>query len=105
MSTIFMKRDIVYRKYRNAVEEKTEQLKSQSEMRAIIEMGRIARKERNARISKKVKAMIQSSIELAKKPVLGFRNQSSSVLGNKSINLSPKIMDSVVKRQLAASMR
>ncbi len=97
--------DIVCRKYRNAVEEKIEQLKSQSEMRATIENGRRAREERNVRIARKVKAMVQNSIELAKKPVLGFRNQSSSVLGNKSVNLSPKIMDSVVKRQLAASMR
>ena len=105
MSTRLVPRDIVCRKYRNAVEEKIEQLKSQSEMRATIENGRRAREERNVRIVRKVKAMVQNSIELAKKPVLGFRNQSSIILSARTTDISPKIMDSVVRRQLAASMR
>ena len=103
MSCKFLKRDIVIRKYYKAVEEKTEQL-TQSQMREKMEQGRLAREERNMRVAKKIKAMIENSIELAKKPVLGFRNQSSIILSSKTANISPRVMDSIVHRQLKLSM-
>ncbi|TSC52500.1 MAG: hypothetical protein LiPW41_270 [Parcubacteria group bacterium LiPW_41] len=78
---------------------------SQKEIRAVIAEGKGLSDARKARIAQKNRIAAAKNLASVSKPGFGFRNQSSIVLSTKTTDISPKIMDSVVRRQLAASMR
>jgi hypothetical protein len=71
---------------------------TQKEMRAAIERGKKENVERNARIEEKTKK--QSINNFVENPVCGFRSQASVILSQKNLSLPPKVMDSVVEREL-----
>jgi|GEM_PF-6687669 len=97
MSTRFMKPDVVLRPKKKAQKVADVPL-TQKEMKATIEKGRKDNAEREARIEEKEKK--QSANNFVESPACGFRSQTSVILSQKNLSLPPKVMDSVVEREL-----